>query len=222
MNERQSINNEAERKPRVVKDKDTRTKEIIQAAKRLFLKKGFLTTTMEEIANEAKVARGTIYLYFDHKDDLYVSMMVPAIRSIGDRLLEIEERLDRRDFSTARDIILSFLNVYYLCYLDDPDGFSIFSTFQAFFFSRMSEEKLAKINDAGRRNSQITRRIISKCKAMGLLKKDLEEPLIADLLWGTFHGLLLTEELKKRVTHKDYVYKTLNQAFSYLADALTS
>lgn len=221
MNERQSISNGTGGRTRVVKDKDTRTEEIIQAAKRIFFKKGYLTTTMEEIAREAKVARGTIYLYFDHKDDLYVSMMVPATRSIGDRMLEVEALLDRGEISSGREIIMKFLDLYYRCFQDDPDGFSIFSTFQAFFFTRMTEEKLAKINDAGRRNSRIARRIISKCKERGLLKKNLSEPLIADLLWSTFHGLLLTVELKKRVTRKDYVYTSLHQAFGYLADALS-
>ncbi len=48
-----------------------RTREkIIAAAMRLFAKKGFDKTTVEEIVAEAGVAKGTFYLYFKSKDDL--------------------------------------------------------------------------------------------------------------------------------------------------------
>jgi len=42
---------------------------------RCFLEKGYLSSAIEEIAKEAGVAKGTVYFYFENKDDLYMSLM---------------------------------------------------------------------------------------------------------------------------------------------------
>ncbi len=47
---------------------------IIAAAVKVFAKKGFFTARISDIAKEAKVADGTIYLYFNNKNDILVSV----------------------------------------------------------------------------------------------------------------------------------------------------
>lgn len=46
---------------------------IIQASLKIFVKKGFFKTQMEDIAKEAGVAKGTLYLYFKSKEELFAS-----------------------------------------------------------------------------------------------------------------------------------------------------
>lgn len=50
--------------------KDFRTDEIVQAARRVIAELGFADASMERIAHEAGVAKGTIYLYFRNKQEL--------------------------------------------------------------------------------------------------------------------------------------------------------
>ncbi len=47
---------------------------IINAALKVFAKKGFYNSRVSEIAKEAEVADGTIYLYFKNKDDILISV----------------------------------------------------------------------------------------------------------------------------------------------------
>ncbi len=47
---------------------------IIQAATRVFAQKGFYNAKVADVAKEAQVADGTIYLYFKNKDDLLISI----------------------------------------------------------------------------------------------------------------------------------------------------
>ncbi len=47
---------------------------IIAAAVKVFAKKGFFTARISDIAKEAKVADGTIYLYFNNKNDILISV----------------------------------------------------------------------------------------------------------------------------------------------------
>jgi len=55
---------------RVVKDPEIRRHEIIRAAKKLFLEKDYMQTTMQDVMTELKIAKGTIYHYFKSKDEL--------------------------------------------------------------------------------------------------------------------------------------------------------
>jgi len=54
--------------------KDTRN-QILDAAKRVITQKGFHGSTMEDIAKAAGVAKGTSYLYFKSKIELYLAVM---------------------------------------------------------------------------------------------------------------------------------------------------
>jgi len=47
---------------------------ILKAAVKVFAEKGFYNSRVSEIAKEANVADGTIYLYFKNKDDILISL----------------------------------------------------------------------------------------------------------------------------------------------------
>lgn len=55
---------------------------IISAATKVFAKKGFFTARISDIAKEAKVADGTIYLYFNNKYDILLSVFEEEIGKI--------------------------------------------------------------------------------------------------------------------------------------------
>jgi AcrR family transcriptional regulator len=56
-------------------DKSQRRDEIMAAAKEVFARKGFHDTTIADIAKQAGLAYGSIYWYFDSKDDLFHALM---------------------------------------------------------------------------------------------------------------------------------------------------
>ena len=55
--------------------KEFREKEILEAARRVFTREGFKKASMEKIAEEAGLAKGTVYLYFPNKDQLVVATL---------------------------------------------------------------------------------------------------------------------------------------------------
>jgi AcrR family transcriptional regulator len=64
------------RRPAVsAKDKSHRRDEIIAAAKKVFARNGFHDTTIADVAKEAGLAYGSVYQYFDSKDDLFHALM---------------------------------------------------------------------------------------------------------------------------------------------------
>jgi AcrR family transcriptional regulator len=56
-------------------DKSQRRDEIMAAAKKVFARKGFHATTIADIAKKAGLAYGSVYWYFDSKDELFHALM---------------------------------------------------------------------------------------------------------------------------------------------------
>jgi AcrR family transcriptional regulator len=59
--------------------KEARPGEIIEAALRLFADRGFAATKLEDVAAAAGIGKGTIYLYFPTKEDLFRSVVRQAV-----------------------------------------------------------------------------------------------------------------------------------------------
>ena len=76
-------------KRRVVKPTEQRRAEILHAALALFSSKGFHDTTMEEVANAAGVAKGTIYLYFQSKEHVLLALKRDFMQGLTDAVANI-------------------------------------------------------------------------------------------------------------------------------------
>lgn len=70
-------------KPRWERRKDARPQELLDAAIDLFVERGFASTRLEDVARRAGVSKGTLYLYFTNKEELFKAVVrnsiVPAI-----------------------------------------------------------------------------------------------------------------------------------------------
>jgi len=80
---------------------------IIEAAKKVFSKKGFHNARVCDIAEQAQIASGTIYLYFKNKDDLLSTLFDETFRRIG---IEIENALNK--CSDPREKLSKFCSIY--------------------------------------------------------------------------------------------------------------
>jgi AcrR family transcriptional regulator len=80
-----------------------RREQIVEAATRVFAEKGFRRATTREVAREAGVSEGTIYNYFEDKDDLLMAIL--------HRLNETERRVEDFEEGAATDF-RGFLEEY--------------------------------------------------------------------------------------------------------------
>lgn len=69
---------------------EARPQEILDAALALFAEKGFAATRMDEIATRAGVTKGTIYLYFESKEQIFRALVE---NSIGNALSQVSARV---------------------------------------------------------------------------------------------------------------------------------
>lgn len=80
---------------------ETRRAEILEAAAAVFAEKGFQRATMKEIAAEAGVVPGTIYLYFEGKRDLLMAIADHLIAQPMDQTLSRGTQMDTQAFLAA-------------------------------------------------------------------------------------------------------------------------
>ena len=77
-------------KPRWQRRKDERPAEILTAALDVFAARGFAATKLDEVAARAGVSKGTLYLYFESKEELFRSvvrdLLLPNIVAAEQRL----------------------------------------------------------------------------------------------------------------------------------------
>jgi AcrR family transcriptional regulator len=78
----------AERKER---EKQQRREEIVRAAEEVFFSKGFDKSTMDDIAEQAELSKGTLYLYFKSKEDLHMEVAHKAVSMLQSAMAGIEK-----------------------------------------------------------------------------------------------------------------------------------
>jgi len=71
------------------KEKNRHKEEVLEAALRLFSEKGFHNVSMQEIAEESEFGVGTLYNYFESKEQLFVELMKAGIEQFGQALIPI-------------------------------------------------------------------------------------------------------------------------------------
>ncbi|CAM4013562.1 TetR/AcrR family transcriptional regulator [Paracidovorax anthurii] len=78
--------------PRRARRKEARPGELIEAALDLFVEKGYAATKVDEVAARAGVSKGTLFLYFPSKEDLFKAVVRHNIgRHFADWDVEIEQ-----------------------------------------------------------------------------------------------------------------------------------
>jgi AcrR family transcriptional regulator len=94
------------KRPRWRRRKEERPAEIIAAALETFAERGFAATRLDDIAERAGVTRGTLYLYFPSKEDLFKAVVRQAIVPIIARGEEIVEHSQESSAALLTKILL--------------------------------------------------------------------------------------------------------------------
>lgn len=79
---------------------------ILDAARTVFSRQGYAGTAVEDVATQAGIAKGTLYLYFKSKEELYIAALA---RDLGDLAQRGRAEMDRAP--TLRGKMLAFLRV---------------------------------------------------------------------------------------------------------------
>ncbi len=203
----------AERKQR---EKELRRDQIINAARKVFSSKGYNTATMEEIADQAELSPGTLYLYFKNKEELHTSLSIEIlehltrkVKKVVTRDISVDEKLEQ-----LKNV---FIEVYEY---DSMILINLFHLQSGETLRNLSSDVLRRLKKA---SSQAHGAIVEVIRE-GIEKKyfiDVHPVALADVVWATFSGVILWVDSKRFLNNKkDFVVPTLETAFAVLVNGL--
>jgi AcrR family transcriptional regulator len=109
---------------RRLREKEQRRSAILSAARKLFFEKGFKYVTVENIAKKAELSKGSIYLYFNSKEEIYTQILFSDIEKFNRKSSHLLQ-----DGKTASELILELACIYVDFFLNDRELFRIMMTF---------------------------------------------------------------------------------------------
>lgn len=196
-----------ERKER---EKERRRQQILVAAKRVFVEKGFGHATMEDIAREAELSAGTIYLYFKNKNELYASLCLRVLQYLYMRLeiLHNDSEYDLKE--KIENIKTAFIDVYEF----DPSILkNLFHLQSSDVLKELSPELVSEIKQLARKALDKIASIYQQGVRDGICI-DHHPSAIADIVWSLFSGVVLWESSKSSINeNKNFLRSTLETAF---------
>lgn len=197
-------------KERKEREKERRRQQIMVAAKRVFSRKSFNKATMEDIATEAELSPGTIYLYFKNKEELFASLSLRILHYMNVRL----EQVHNEKHQKPEQKIKALKEALYEVYEFDPIVLiNMFHLQSSETLKNLSPNLLSDIKDLSRSSFGSMAKIFEE----GIKKGDFidRHPVaLADIVWALFSGVVLWEESKRLIdSQKDFLKSTLEIAF---------
>ena len=196
-----------ERKER---ERERRRQQIIVAAKRVFSNKGFSKATMEDIAKEAELSPGTLYLYFKNKDELYASL---SLRILQYLIIRLEHVVGNKDLTPEQKIEALTEAMFDVYEFDPLIIINMFHLQSSETLKNLSDDLLTEIESLSRKSLGTMASIFQEGIDQGVFIQ--QHPVaIADIFWALFSGVILWESSKKILDgKKDYLKDTLKTAF---------
>ena len=196
-----------ERKER---ERERRRQQIIVAAKRVFSNKGFSKATMEDIAKEAELSPGTLYLYFKNKDELYASLSLRILHYLYIRL----EHLNSDNSFDYNQRLDALKDAMYDVYQFDPMILiNMFHLQSSETLQNLTPELLSEIKRLSRESLSELAKLFEEGTNSGVYI-DAHPNALADIIWSLFSGVVLWETSKRVINEdKDYLKETLEIAF---------
>jgi TetR/AcrR family fatty acid metabolism transcriptional regulator len=157
------------------KDKNSKYHRILEAAVRIFARQGFRQSTVSQIAKEAGVADGTIYLYFKSKNEILVHFFAFKAKQVFDRFHE-EVARGADSLEKLRNLVRVHLGEFQR----DPDMAIVYHV-ETHQISRLAEDQIRAM---GKMYHDIISDIVEEGQQEGLIRRDIYLSLVKRLILG--------------------------------------
>jgi len=187
----------AERRER---EKEQRRNDIIDAAERVFFSKGRHAATMDDVAEEAELSKGTLYLYFKNKEDLYLAINLRGLKILSTMFTNAVSK-----HKTGIEKVKAVGEAYYQFYVDFPNYFNALIYWESHEIDLADAESWAtECNKQGHESLDILVRAIQQGIEDNTLREDIDPVKTALFLWGSTSGLIQLMSMKGDHLQEDH------------------
>lgn len=187
-----------ERKER---EKEHRREEILNAAQKVFFTKGLQAATMDEVAEVAELSKGTLYLYYKSKEDLYLAVMM---RGMG-ILYSMFEPIALSQEPTVIKLV-KMTEAYYEFFQQHRNYFRMFYFFQnPQFHKQVSDEMMQCCTGENQRVWELVVQVIQQGIDEGDLRSDISPMVMGVIVWSSANAIMTRMD-----TQQEYFQTTMN------------
>jgi TetR/AcrR family fatty acid metabolism transcriptional regulator len=155
---------------------------ILDAAIRVFARKGFYNSTIADVAKIAEVAEGTIYLYFKNKDDLLISIFEHSMDLF---ILEAQKELE--GVGDPKEKLKRFISLHLRLVQKNPELAQVLQIELRQSSKFMKEYEGGKFSDY----LNVVRGILEEGQEKGVFRKDIEPRILRRAIFGCVDELAL-------------------------------
>jgi AcrR family transcriptional regulator len=188
-------------------ERQARRRRIQRAAREVFTDKGYAKTSIEQVARQASLSVGAIYLYFRSKEDLYVSLLEETLQAFDVELTQIRDRQDLHN--NKLQAVWSFLTNWAVT---DTEGTRILRLVsQANVRKQLSDEVAeATATGLGRVREHLGSVVADGVHTGAYNAANAGET--ADLLWSLFLGILQSTDARSNLDMPGASFTEASQA----------
>jgi len=193
-------NTNTQSKSRREREREQRRNDILDAASRVFVTQGFSAATMDDVATEAELSKGALYLYFESKEALFLSL---SNRSLDHVVAAFEAIAETKASATGASRFRDMLTAYAENAQRNSEKFRV-------MVGRLASKAKMDLNDPSfKAHRDRVDRIIGLMvasledgQADGSVRTEIDPLLAAFEAWGGLLGVVLVtinfDELRRR------------------------
>ena len=188
------MNDDTREPPRRAEKKAQSRRRIIDSAREVFFRDGFMEANLDEVAKKAGVAKGTLYRYFDSKAELYVAVLADNSEIF---VRKMRDSVDDADASPP-ELIRRMGRFYFDHWMDNPAYFQIFWALENQpVIGELPSGVIEEVTRLWENCVKLLAEIIERGVDEGCFAPcDAWE--LADILWTLANGLIQTENSPAR------------------------
>ncbi len=171
------------------RERENRRNAILKAARKLFFERGFKPVTVESIARKAELSKGSIYLYYNSKEEIYTQILLNDIDKFHERIADILP--GTTNGYTATEALVRLAGVYVDFFLNDRELFRILMTFMLHTTDMNLPEDLNNhIIKTTNRTINIIEQIFRHGIERGEFPKSINLRVNRNAIWGLLNGII--------------------------------
>jgi AcrR family transcriptional regulator len=182
------------------REKTERRESILAAAERVFVRKGISCSTMEDIAREAELSKGALYLYFQSKDELYLSIALRAADEFRERYAAALSRMsDRSGFEALSE----GLHEYVRYAQEQHDRFLAAMSWMSVEYPVDGSAPLfQEYSQSIDRIRALAVETIDRGQADGSIRADIPAVRMSVQLWGATLGVIMLDANQQEIARR--------------------
>ncbi|MCU0507631.1 MAG: TetR/AcrR family transcriptional regulator [Anaerolineae bacterium] len=183
-------------------DRARRRNDILLSARAVFAQQGFRRATVDEIAQRAEVAKGTIYLYFENKEAILADLVLLALADLRSQLTSA---IEAHSILQPDGQLRAMADAYLLFSQRSPDFYRLLTAFDGGDLGNdLSPQRNQLILDASSYTLDLVAQVIADGMALGMFAaRDARQA--AAVLWAGLNGslALLSHPIRRSMVATD-------------------